>query len=257
MRPTKSLGEFLKSHRLKINPVRLGIKSSGARRTTGLRREEVAERAEISTEWYVKLEQGKAQYPSSETLNALGKALLLNDMEREHMLQLATSERRPEFGPEPLPESLSRMIAQLDQPAYICGERWDILVWNSAADSIFKFTELPVQDRNILLYMLTDQAKRVFGSDWLKQTRRIVSLFRPVYDRRAGDPAFEALKERLHKECQDFSEWWTAHEINTLGTGVKTLHFANGDVVVFDHASFNLADMPSLRLALYTWKKTR
>jgi len=252
LRSTKSLGTFLKSRRLKIDPLRLGIKSSGARRTTGLRREEVAERAGISTEWYVKLEQGKALCPSNETLVALGTALLLDDTEREHMLRLASPAAGPEFMTESLPVTLSRMIAQLEQPAYVTGERWDILAWNRAADNIFKFSALPEEDKNILLYMLTDQAKTVFGLDWLKQTKRIVSLFRPVYDRRAGDAAFESLKERLYRDCPNFPEWWTAYEINVLGTGIKTLYFDNGHATSFDHASFSLADMPSLRLALYT-----
>lgn len=251
MHANKPLGEFLRSHRLRLDPERFGIRRTRTRRTPGLRREEVAERAGISTEWYVKLEQGRAACPSPPTLAALGRALDLDALETAHLRTLANSAPLPAYEPETLPDALRRMLDHYPQPAYITGERWDILAFNAAADTLFSFGMLGPADRNILVYMLGDDGRAVFGHDWLRETKRIVSLFRPAYDRRRGDPAFEALVGRLHAACPAFGDWWREHGIDLPVVRTKALHARGHGLVHYDLASFQLVDRPALRLALY------
>jgi transcriptional regulator with XRE-family HTH domain len=216
-----------------------------------LRREEVAERAGISTEWYVKLEQGRGAGPSGPTIAALARALALDDLETRHLRTLASGAALPAFAPEVLPDVLRRMVDHYPQPAYITGERWDILAFNAAADALFSFGRLGAADRNILVYILGADARALFGAGWLHEARRIVSLFRPAYDRRRGDPAFEALVAQLHAASPAFGAWWRDHRIDLPVVRTKELH-TGGDCVRYDLASFQWVDHPALRLALYT-----
>lgn len=252
MKANKPLGVFLRSRRLRLDPERFGIRRTRARRTPGLRREELAELAGIGTEWYAKLEQGRAASPSAPTLAALGAALALDDVEMAHLRALAAGGIRPAFAPESLPDGLRRMVDAFPHPAYVTGERWDILAFNGAADAVFSFGRLDPADCNLLVYMLTDAARALFGADWLAQVTRIVALFRPAYDRRAGDPAFESLVERLHAASPAFAGWWADHRIDVPAARAKLLHTPDDGAVRYDVANFQLVEMPALRLALYT-----
>lgn len=252
MKANKPLGAFLRSRRLRLDPERFGIRRTRARRTAGLRREELAELAGIGMEWYVKLEQGRAAHPSASTLAALGAVLALDDVEMAHLRALAAGSVRPAFVPERLPEGLRRMVDAYPHPAYITGERWDILAFNDAAGTLFGFGRLDLADRNLLVYMLTDAGRALFGADWLPQVTRIVALFRPAYDRRAGDPAFESLVERLHAACPAFAGWWADHRIDVPAARTKLLHTHGVGAVRYDVASFQALEAPTLRLALYT-----
>src|SRR6516225_2276923 len=139
-----------------------------SRRTPGLKREEVAQRAGISAEWYVKLEQGRAVSPSAETVEALGRALRLDRVELTHLRSLAAAGGRQPFRRENTPDVLRRIVASLPEPAYLTGQRFDVLAWNDAAAALFgDFGQLAPEDRNILHWMLTDPAARhVFGQTW-------------------------------------------------------------------------------------------
>ena len=251
MKANKPLGEFLRSHRLRLDPERFGIRLSRARRTPGLRREEVAELAGISTEWYVKLEQGRGTAPSAPTIAALGRALALDALETAHLRTLACGDALPPFQTETLPEALRSMLDRYPDPAYITGERWDIVAFNAAAEQLFSFGRLGPAERNILVYMLGDDARAVFGAGWRHEAQRIVALFRPAYDRRRGDPAFESLVERLQAASAEFGDWWHGHRIDIPAVRAKTL-YSGGGSACYDVASFRWVDHPALRLALYS-----
>ena len=109
--------------------------------------------------------------------------------------------RLPHFLTQTVPETIQRLVAILNQPAYIIGRRWDILAWNAAATEVFTdFGRLAEEDRNILVYMLTNlNARRLFGATWAEQARRMVAQFRATHDLWAGDPAFLDLLQRLRR----------------------------------------------------------
>lgn len=247
----RSLGDFLRARRQAIDPAALGLAVGRRRRTPGLRREEVAERAGISCEWYIKLEQGRDVSPSPETVDALAGALSLNATEAAHLRRLVEG-RAPPFARETVPEIVSAIVQSLPEPAYVTGARWDVLAWNAAADELFAFSRMEEGDRNILLFMLTDTAaSTLFGADWASQAARMVALFRATYDSHAGDPAFEDLVMRLTAGSADFVVWWRSHHVGRLAAGTKRLHRSEAVGGSYVYASFQSNDDPALKLALY------
>jgi transcriptional regulator with XRE-family HTH domain len=254
MEGNRPFGDFLRSRRARLSPETLGEPTRQRRRTPGLKREEVAWRAGISAEWYVKLEQGRAVSPSTETVEALGRALLLDAVELAHLRSLAAMGGRQPFRREAVPDTLRQLVESLTGPAYLTGQRWDILAWNDATAALFgDFGRLAPEDRNVLLWMLTDPvAKRLFGEGWSEEARRMVSLFRATHDLWAGDVAFAALVGRLREGCTEFADWWAAHGIGAPVSGTKQLYHPTLGTLRFAYASFQANDDPALKLALYT-----
>src|SRR5262245_27732086 len=147
------LGNYLKDRRARLDPAAFGFGST-RRRTPGLRREEVAQRANVSATWYTWLEQGRGGAPSPEVLDRIARALVLSDVEREHLFLLALS-RPPEVryqSTESIPPRLQRVLdAQELSPAYVKNSRWDILAWNRAASVLLvDYETLVPSDRNSL-----------------------------------------------------------------------------------------------------------
>ena len=253
MQGNRPFGDFLRSRRARLSPDPAGA-TARARRTSGLKREEVAQRAGISAEWYVKLEQGRTVSPSAETVEALGQALRLDAVELAHLRALAAAGGRQPFRRESVPDTLHRLVASLPEPAYLTGQRWDILAWNDATTMLLgDFGRIEPENRNILHWMLTDPAARaLFGGTWAREARRMVALFRPAHDLWLGDAAFADLVGRLRASCSDFAGWWAAHGIAAPVSGTKHLHHPTLGALRYDYASFQANDDPALKLALYT-----
>jgi transcriptional regulator with XRE-family HTH domain len=247
------LGDFLRARRERMTPKAAGLPEGRRRRTPGLRRQEVSELAGIGVDWYIRLEQGRAVSPSVATVDALARALRLNKSEHVHLRELARGLDRHAFVREIVPATLHQTVEHLSSPAYITGRRWDVLAWNRAADDILGFSRLPEGDRNILLLVLTrPSARTLFGDRWAEEAQRIVAQFRASYDLWAGDPAFEALVERLRAGSVEFRRWWKAHDIRGSAAGVKTMRHPKRGRLRFAHASFQANDDPSLKLVIYT-----
>jgi transcriptional regulator with XRE-family HTH domain len=254
MAENRPFGDFLRSRRTRLPPDTIAGATRQRRRTPGLKREEVAQRAGISAEWYVKLEQGRSVSPSAETVEALGRALLLDKVELAHLRSLAAAGGRQPFRLEETPDVLRRIVSSLPEPAYVTGQRFDVLTWNGAAAALFgDFGQVGAEDRNILHWMLTDPAaRRVFGGTWAEEARRVVSLFRAAHDLWPGDTAFVALVDRVRASCPEFDGWWSEHGIGAPVSGTKYLRHPALGVVRYEYASFQANDDPALKLALYT-----
>ena len=250
----RELGDFLRSRRAKLNPTAVGLPSGRRRRTPGLRREEVAELAGISVDWYVRLEQGRTVSPSAATINALAYALQLSRAEHTHLWTLARSAGQPAFAREYVPDTLRRLVKSLDQPAYITGRRWDVLAWNAAAATVLTdFGHIAEANRNILLYMFTDpNARRLFGTVRADEAKRMVAQFRTTHDLWAGDPAFLELLARLRQGSPEFGRWWEAHDIRDVSAGEKQLNYPEQGAMRFEYVTFQANDDPALKLAIYT-----
>ncbi len=254
------LGRFLRARRAGLNPAQVGLPSGNRRRTPGLRREEVAELAGISTDWYVRLEQGRSVQPSAGTLDALARALRLNKTEHAHLRALARPAAvRPLWVRESVPEIVRHVVACLDQPAYVTGRRWDILAWNATAGRVFAdFEKVPEAERNILLYMFTHPAaRRLFADGWAEEARRMLALFRTTYDLWGHDPAFAELLERLRRGSREFVRWWQVHEVRSATAGRKRLRHPKRGALSLTYATFQSNDDPALKLAIYAPAPTR
>jgi transcriptional regulator with XRE-family HTH domain len=247
------LADFLRSRRERLTPKAVGLPNGRRRRTPGLRREEVAERAGIGVDWYIRLEQGRTVSPSVTTVDALARALRLTKAEHAHLRALTRDPTRRAFARESVPETIRRMVLGLNRPAYVTGRRWDLLVWNAAADDVFGFSHLPEADRNVLICVLTHPAARLLlGTNWADEAKRMVAQFRATHDLWAGDPAFLALQERLRDGCPEFSSWWEAHDVRGAAAGQKHLTHPVQGPLCFEYAAFQAADDPALKLVIYT-----
>lgn len=247
------LGNFLRSRRERLSPEALGLPAGRRRRTAGLRREEVAELAGISVDWYIRLEQGRTVSPSVATVDALARALRLGEDEHAHLQELTRNGGQQAFVPEKLPATLKRTVEGLNKPAYVTGRRWDVLAWNEAADELFAYSKYAPRDRNILIGMLTNpETRRLFGKTWEGEAKRMVAEFRATHDLWAGDPAFVDLLARLRENSAEFSGWWEAHDIRHGAAGRKMLHHPEKGVLRFEYASFQANDDPALKLVIYT-----
>src|SRR6266853_1403980 len=182
--PSRSeFGDFLRSRRAKLNPKSVGLPDGRRRRAPGLRREEVAQLAGTGVDWYVRLEQGRAVSPSVTTIDALARAVRLSKVEHAHLRALASGVNRRAFTRENVPAPLRNLVESLNQPAYITGRRWDLLAWNKAAAEIFAFDRLAEEDRNILgCIFLFPGTRRLFGSSWAEEAKRVVAQFRRSSD---------------------------------------------------------------------------
>ena len=174
------LGSYLKGRRARLDPAAFGF-AVGRRRTPGLRREEVAQRANISPTWYTWLEQGRGGAPSADVLNRIAAALMLTDIEREHVFLLGLG-RPPEVrykAAEGVTPRLQRLLDALEvSPALIKTATWDVVAWNRAAAAVLTdYGALPPGQRNILRLIFGDPRVRAAQYDWESVARFVVGAF--------------------------------------------------------------------------------
>jgi transcriptional regulator with XRE-family HTH domain len=255
----RARGEFadlLRSRRDRLTPADVGLPEGSRRRTAGLRREEVAQLAGVSTTYYTFLEQGRDVRPSPQVLTALAAALRLSAAERAHPFELAgvSSPAGPEAHAESVPPALATMVTRLDPyPAYLKGRRWDVLAANRAARALFAdWRSRRPDDRNLLWWMFTDPAARKVYVDWVQEASAMLARFRAAAARRPGDPDFTGLIDRLHQASPEVRNWWPRHDVLPVASGTKQLHHpALGDVT-FEHTVLQVAEHPDQTLVYFT-----
>lgn len=248
--------DLLRSRRDRLTPADVGLPEGTRRRTAGLRREEVAQLAGVSTTYYTFLEQGRDVRPSPQVLTALATALRLSMAERAHLFQLAgvSLPTDPGARAETVAPALSAMVDRLDPgPAYLKGRRWDVLAANRAARALFTdWQARDPGDRNLLWWMFTDPAARKVYVRWEPEAAAMLARFRAAAARRPDDPDFTTLIDRLHQASPEVRNWWPRHDVAPVGGGTKALHHpALGDVT-FEHTVLQVADHPEQTLVYFT-----
>src|ERR1700756_2099987 len=181
MTDANSLGTYLKDRRAKLDPTAFGFPLK-RRRTPGLRREEVAQRANVSATWYTWLEQGRGGAPSADVLDRIARAMMMTDVEREHLFLLGLG-RPPEVRyqkNEGVTPRLQRVLDALNPcPALIRTAIWDVVAWNRAATvMLMDYGSLPPEQRNTLRFIFLDQRARAAQYDWESVARFVVASFR-------------------------------------------------------------------------------
>ncbi|WP_297295509.1 helix-turn-helix transcriptional regulator [uncultured Methylovirgula sp.] len=249
------LGTYLRDRRTKLDPAALGF-PAGRRRTRGLRREEVAQRANISATWYTWLEQGRGGAPSADVLNRIARALMLTDVEREHLFLLGLG-RPPEVRyrkSEGVTPRLQRILNALDPvPAVIRTAIWDVVAWNRAATVMLgDYGALPPQQRNVLRILFLDPQARAVQYDWESVARFVLGAFRVDAARAGAGVEVEALVDELCRLSPEFRAMWAENDV----------HGAHGDVVkrirhpvlgpfAFEYSAFAIDGRPDLSLVVY------
>jgi transcriptional regulator with XRE-family HTH domain len=255
-RRREELADFLRHRREGLKPEDVGLPNGGRRRTPGLRREEVAQLAGVGTTWYTWLEQGRDVRASLDVLEALARALRLNQAERSHLIMLGRGEEAPpcKSPVERVSPTLRRLIENLGpNPAYILGRRWDYLAWNDAAVALLgDLGAVPRAARNHAWLTFTDPARREMFTDWERSSRTLVAKFRADSARHLGDPTFESLIAALRRSSPEFARAWARHEVSRGGEGRKDLRHPLAGMMSFSHAVFHPAEKLDQRLILYS-----
>jgi transcriptional regulator with XRE-family HTH domain len=234
------LGAFLRSRRERLMPQDVGLPPGPRRRTPGLRREEVAVLAHISTEYYVRLEQGRAPRPSSEVLAALAGALRLTDAESDHLHVLAgTAPARNGLHPRDVRPSILALLARLpDTAAIVTSATFEVLAWNDLAVALMEdFAILAREDRNLARKAFLGQAQpdaALYGiSDVAEFRLNVVMELRSTVARYPLDPTVTGLVEELRDGSPDFARLWERHDVQAPPMLRKTFrHPAVGDITV-------------------------
>jgi transcriptional regulator with XRE-family HTH domain len=219
------VGNFLKARRAELRPPDVGLPEGVAhRKVAGLRREEVAQLAAISVDYYTRLEQGRVQ-PSATVLATIARALRLDDDQQTYLYQLAgKADARPRRRrPQQLRPAMRRLLDQLGEtPALVLGRRMDILAWNSGAAALYTdFERVPVRQRNYVRLLFTHPAMRSLYVEWDHDARTAVAALRMDAAHDPDDPDLAVLVGELSVQDPDFRTWWATHHVNSASYGTK------------------------------------
>ncbi|WP_062646041.1 helix-turn-helix transcriptional regulator [Streptomyces maremycinicus] len=225
----RELAAFLRGRRERITPTDVGLPAGARRRTPGLRREEVAQLAFISTEYYTRLEQARAPHPSREVLAQIARALRLSDAERDHLHHLAGTPPGPPPGPSrEVRQSIVDLLDRLPRAAAIVlSATYEVIAWNALAAALLEdFSALPRRDRNLVRRAFLEPWRggtRLYSvSDAEEFARTAAQHLRGAAARYPGDPELTALIDELLTGSQEFAELWAAHEVTARPTLCKT-----------------------------------
>lgn len=225
----RELADFLRSRRERITPADVGLPAGPRRRTPGLRREEVAQLAFISTEYYTRLEQARAPRPSREVLAGLSRALRLTDAERDHLHYLAGAPPGPRPGPSrEVRQSIVDLLDRLPQAAAIVmSATYEVIAWNALAAALMEdFSALPRRDRNFVRRVFLGphwEGRRLYGvSDADAFARNSAQRLRATAARYPDDPEVTELVEELLAGSEEFARLWASHDVCAEPTLCKT-----------------------------------
>jgi transcriptional regulator with XRE-family HTH domain len=251
------LREFLRSRRARVTPAAAGLPSRfGARRVPGLRREEVAQLAGVSVDYYVRLERGRSANVSESVLDAVARALQLNDLERTHLFTLAKPSRaRPRaLRPQHVRPGLRLVVDSItDVPVLVLGRRLDVLAANPLARALFTdFDALPPHFRNMARLIFLHDQVRSMCTDWRAAAQGIVANLRLYAGRYPNDPALAELVGELSLRDPDFRRWWADHDVDQHTYGVRNCrHGLVGDLEL-GYEAFTPTDDPEQTLWVTT-----
>jgi transcriptional regulator with XRE-family HTH domain len=249
------LGTYLRDRRAKLDPEAFGF-TAERRRTPGLRREEVAQRANISPTWYTWLEQGRGGSPSADVLDRIARALMLTDFEREHLFLLGLghppeAQYKRDDGVTP---RLQRILDALEpSPALIRTATWDVVAWNRAvAVMLTDYGALPPGERNILRSVFLDPRARELQYDWDSVARFVLGAFRTDATRAGAAAEVEPLVDELCRLSPEFKAMWRDNDVQQhRGDGVKQIRHPLLGPVAFEYSAFAVDGRPDLSMVVY------
>ncbi|SFE87976.1 Helix-turn-helix domain-containing protein [Actinacidiphila alni] len=254
-----TLGGFLQSRRARIQPEDVGLPPYGRRRVPGLRREEVAQLAGVSVDYYIRLEQGRGRHVSDAVLDAVARVLRLDATERAHLRDLARPGQAHTVAPVPgaVPSPAVRPGVRLmldsfhDTPAFVLGRRMDVLAWNALADALHGFST-PGASRNMLQRVFLDPAAGDIYPDWSAVAAESVAYTRLRAGRHQDDEELEALVAELSTKSADFRRLWDDHLVKEKTYGVKRLVHPVVGRMDFGYETLALPGDPEQTIVVYT-----
>ncbi|MEV0362127.1 helix-turn-helix transcriptional regulator [Nocardia fusca] len=258
---SSEIREFLRTRRARITPEQAGLTPhTGPRRVPGLRREEVAQLAGVSVDYYIRLERGRTRGVSEAVLDAVARALHLDDTERAHLFDLAQpttaaarARRKRPLAPQRVRPALYRALDALGVPAVVQGRRLDVLAANPLGYALFAdFVSRPRRDRNFARFVFLDQAALSLFTDWERVAGNTVAGLRLYAGRHGDDPQLTELIGELSLHSDTFRRLWADHDVRAHTTGTKRFHHPVVGDLTLDYVVLAAEDDPEQSLAIYT-----
>jgi transcriptional regulator with XRE-family HTH domain len=250
--------EFLASRRAKVTPEQVGLPAGGGkRRVPGLRREEVAVLAGVSTDWYTRLEKGHINGVSADVLDAVARALQLDEAERSHLFNLARAarpDRTPRRRRSRVRPAVQRILdSMVTTPAFVRNGRLDLLASNALGRALFSpaFAD-PVRPANLARFNFLDPAAHDFYPDWNNSANTTVALLRTEAGRDPHNKDLADLIGELATRSDAFRVRWAAHDVRLHRSGVKHFHHPAVGTVELAFEALDLPADPGLTLTAYT-----
>ncbi|WP_105903745.1 helix-turn-helix transcriptional regulator [Vibrio gangliei] len=249
---THRLGQFIRAHREQLPAPNC---SAGKRRTPGLRREELAQAAGISTTLVTWLEQGRHQTASPVTLARLAQALQLNKAERGTLFELA--EKRDPYINDVLesevPATISALVEQFSGPCYILDARWNAKCWNSPAEQLFLgWLDSKDSEHNLLRYTFLSAKAKQLITNWSSRAQRLIAEFRVDFNRIANDGKAQQLIEELCEQSPLFKECWHQQNVSYRDGGKRYFTHPTLGECCFEQTTLLIASAPQIKLVCLT-----
>ncbi|GIF20876.1 transcriptional regulator with XRE-family HTH domain [Actinoplanes tereljensis] len=246
------LSAFLRAMRARVQPDDVGLPEMSRRRTPGLRRQEVAQLAAVSIDWYIRLEQGRVGVPGAAVLDSVAEALKLTEAERHHLHLIARGEAPPrQHVPAPASPSLRTLLHSMPTtPAWILDFRFDVLAHNAAAVALFG----PgfAIGTNTAEPLFLDPGARAFQLDWTRIAREHVGNLRANLTRHPDDPRLKTLIAGLRRQSTDFAAWWDDQTVQERTNGTKRLLHPTAGVLTLRYDVLAVQDGSEQRLSVIT-----
>ncbi|MEU9499418.1 helix-turn-helix transcriptional regulator [Streptomyces sp. NPDC048196] len=255
--PDRELGDFLRSRRARIQPEEVGLPGHGRRRVPGLRREEVAQLAGVSVDYYIRLEQGRGPSVSDAVLDAVGRVLRLDDTEQEYLRTVArpAARRRAAAGSasQKVRPGLRLLLDSIDKvPAFILGRRMDVLAWNALGDAVVGFSQMPPAERNMPRQVfLNPQAREVYP-DWPAVAAETVAYLRLDAGSHPHDRQLATLVGELSLGSEDFRRLWADHLVKEKTAGAKRMRHPVVGELTMPYETLTVSGEPDQMLVVYT-----
>jgi len=254
----RELGAFLRSRRARLSPADVGLSDWGVRRVPGLRREEVAQLANVGLTWYTWLEQGRQARPSASVLTAIADALRLDAHEREYLFALARDPEDQARGGDhtgalaPGGFGLDKLVQGAEPaPAYAISARFDVLAHNRPARLLFgDLGPGPSGPANMLHLGFTDPRWRTLVVDWEQEAARHVAMYRAAMTIHLDDPAWTALPARLAQLSPDFARFWASSDVAGPERRLKRFRHPSAGPLTLHSTSLLMADDPMIRVVI-------
>ncbi|WP_028777266.1 helix-turn-helix transcriptional regulator [Shimazuella kribbensis] len=252
----KALSDFLVTHRAKLQPHEVGLPSIGRRRTPGLRREEVAQLAGISTTWYTWLEQGRDITVTTPVLTGIASALQLNEEEKKYLFMLALDQNT--LLDQELSSTVSPGIKLILQelnyfPTIVSDRRCNITHWNPAALAVFlDFEKIPLEERNMIWLLFTRRELKALAVNWGEFSRGFLSLFRSYYGKYMGDSWYNTFIKKMEAKNAEFTSYWHHNDVSSSPEVFIEFRHAKAGKMLFDLSSLDVKGETDLRCSIFT-----
>ena len=250
------LGDFIRNHRERITPAEVGLPSAGRRRTSGLRREELAQLCAVSPTWLTWLEQGRPVQASGKLLAKLADVLHLTPAERAYLFTLADKldpALAPAFGAvagQP-PANLAAIVNAVRTPAYILNQQWDAVAWNKPAQTLFSgWLDQRGGGANLLRFMFLSASAQALIADWPDRAARLVAEFRADCGKYADQPPLAGLIAELDAASAPFHALWHAQNVVEREGGTRRFIHPKSGPLMFEQVTLQLANRRDLKLVL-------